>query len=160
MAGGGPAQLAAAAHQGWSANIFTTASDMFPADMVGTVVSFGQVAGALGGAIFQPLLDISCSSRTVIVPLFLYSAFAYLLALLILRTLAPGLKRANWRAEMGMKDINRKALLGMLRLLVMLALALFPACLDARLLAGLDLRSAFFVPPSPSHEPDEDNPIC
>ena len=41
------------AHQGWSANIFTTASDMFPAEYVGTVVSFGQVAGALGGAIFR-----------------------------------------------------------------------------------------------------------
>ena len=45
--------LAAAAHQGWSANIFTTASDMFPGEHVGTVVSFGQVAGALGGAILS-----------------------------------------------------------------------------------------------------------
>ena len=47
--------MATSAHQGWSANIFTTASDMFPAEYVGTVVSFGQVAGALGGAIFQPI---------------------------------------------------------------------------------------------------------
>ncbi|MFZ0745886.1 MAG: MFS transporter [Terracidiphilus sp.] len=87
--------LAAAAHQGWSANIFTTASDMFPAEMVGTVVSFGQVAGALGGAIFAAVAGHILQFTHSYVPLFLYSAFAYLLALLILRTLAPGLKRAQ-----------------------------------------------------------------
>ncbi len=86
--------LAAAAHQGWSANIFTTASDMFPGEMVGTVVSFGQVAGALGGAIFAAVAGHILQFTHSYVPLFLYSAFAYLLALLLLRTLAPGLKRA------------------------------------------------------------------
>jgi ACS family hexuronate transporter-like MFS transporter len=86
--------LAAAAHQGWSANIFTTASDMFPARHVGTVVSFGQVAGALGGAIFQPVAGHILQFTHSFVPLFLYSAGAYLVALLLLRTLAPGLKQA------------------------------------------------------------------
>ncbi len=86
--------LAAAAHQGWSANIFTTASDMFPARFVGTVVSFGQVAGALGGAIFQPVAGHILQFTHSFVPLFVYSAIAYLLALLLLRTLAPGLKQA------------------------------------------------------------------
>lgn len=86
--------LAAAAHQGWSANIFTTASDMFPARHVGTVVSFGQVAGALGGAIFQPIAGNILQLTHSYVLLFMYSAFAYLLALLLLRTLAPGLKPA------------------------------------------------------------------
>ena len=70
--------LAAAAHQGWSANIFTTASDMFPAEMVGTVVSFGQVAGALGGAIFAAVAGHILQFTHSYVPLFLYSAFAYL----------------------------------------------------------------------------------
>jgi ACS family hexuronate transporter-like MFS transporter len=93
--------LAAAAHQGWSANIFTTVSDMFPSEHVGTVVSFGQVAGALGGAIFQPIAgDVLQRAREMhtqsgFVPLFLYSGCAYLIALLLLRTLAPGLKRAQ-----------------------------------------------------------------
>lgn len=87
--------LAAAAHQGWSANIFTTVSDMFPAEHVGTVVSFGQVAGALGGAIFQPIAGHVLQLTGSYVPLFLYSGCAYLLALLLLRTLAPGLKRAE-----------------------------------------------------------------
>ncbi len=87
--------IAAAAHQGWSANIFTTSSDMFPAEMVGTVVSFGQVAGALGGAIFAAVAGHILQFTHSYVPLFIYSAFAYLLALLLLRTLAPGLKRAQ-----------------------------------------------------------------
>jgi ACS family hexuronate transporter-like MFS transporter len=93
--------LAAAAHQGWSANIFTTVSDMFPSEHVGTVVSFGQVAGALGGAIFQPIAgDVLERARAMhtqsgFVPLFIYSGCAYLVALILLRTLAPGLKRAQ-----------------------------------------------------------------
>ena len=87
--------LAAAAHQGWSANIFTTASDMFPGEHVGTVVSFGQVAGALGGAVFQPVAGHVLQLTGSYVPLFLYSGCAYLVALLVLRTLAPGLKRAE-----------------------------------------------------------------
>lgn len=87
--------LAAAAHQGWSANIFTTTSDMFPAEHVGTVVSFGQVAGALGGAAFQPIAGHVLQLTGSYVPLFLYSGCAYLIALAVLRTLAPGLKRAE-----------------------------------------------------------------
>jgi ACS family hexuronate transporter-like MFS transporter len=87
--------LAAAAHQGWSANIFTTVSDMFPAECVGTVVSFGQVAGAIGGAIFQPIAGHILTLTHSYVLLFAYSGFAYLLALFLLRTLAPGLRRAH-----------------------------------------------------------------
>jgi ACS family hexuronate transporter-like MFS transporter len=86
--------LATSAHQGWSANIFTTASDMFPAEYVGTVVSFGQVGGALGGAIFAAVAGHILQLTHSYVPLFLYSGSAYLVALLLLRTLAPGLKRA------------------------------------------------------------------
>lgn len=87
--------LATAAHQGWSANIFTTASDMFPAEYVGTVVSFGQVGGALGGAIFALVAGHILQFTHSYVPLFIFSGCAYLLALVLLRTLAPGLKRAN-----------------------------------------------------------------
>jgi ACS family hexuronate transporter-like MFS transporter len=86
--------LAASAHQGWSANIFTTVPDMFPHEYVGTVVSFGQVAGAVGGAIFAAVAGNILEITHSYVPLFLYAAFAYLTALVLLRTLAPGLKRA------------------------------------------------------------------
>lgn len=86
--------LAAAAHQGWSANIYTTASDMFPHEHVGTVVSFGQVAGAVGGAIFQPVAGHILQLTHSFVPLFVYSSCAYLAALVLLRAFAPGLKPA------------------------------------------------------------------
>jgi len=86
--------LATAAHQGFSANIFTTVSDMFPAEYVGTVTSFGQVGGALGGAIFALVAGHILQFTHSYVPLFLYSGSAYLVALILLRTLAPGLKRA------------------------------------------------------------------
>jgi ACS family hexuronate transporter-like MFS transporter len=86
--------LGASAHQGWSANLFTTVPDMFPHEFVGTVVSFGQVAGALGGALFAAAAGHILQFTQSYVPLFLYSSSAYLVALLMLRTLAPGLKRA------------------------------------------------------------------
>jgi len=86
--------LATAAHQGWSANIFTTASDMFPAEYVGTVTSFGQVGGALGGAIFALVAGHILQLTHSYAPLFIFSGSAYLIALILLRTLAPGLKRA------------------------------------------------------------------
>jgi ACS family hexuronate transporter-like MFS transporter len=86
--------LAAAAHQGWSANLFTTVPDMFPHKYVGTVVSFGTLAGAAGGAIFAMVTGNILQITHSYVPLFFYSASAYLIALVVLRTLAPGLKRA------------------------------------------------------------------
>jgi len=87
--------MATSAHQGWSANIFTTASDMFPAEYVGTVVSFGQVGGALGGAIFAQVAGHVLQLTGSYAALFMYSGSAYLIALVLLRTLAPGLKRAE-----------------------------------------------------------------
>src|SRR6185503_18051353 len=45
--------VAAAAHQGWSANLFTLASDMFPRRAVGSVVGIGGMAGAVGGILFS-----------------------------------------------------------------------------------------------------------
>ena len=84
--------MATSAHQGWSANIFTTVSDMFPAEYVGTVVSFGQVGGALGGAIFAQVAGHILQFTGSYVPLFIYSGLAYLTALIVIRTLASGLK--------------------------------------------------------------------
>jgi ACS family hexuronate transporter-like MFS transporter len=85
--------VATSAHQGWSANIFTTVSDMFPAEFVGTVVSFGQVGGAVGGAIFAQVAGHILQFTGSYAPLFVYCGFAYLIALVLLRTLAPGLQR-------------------------------------------------------------------
>ena len=87
--------VATSAHQGWSANIFTTSSDMFPARYVGTVVSFGQVGGALGGAIFAQVAGHILQFTGSYVPLFVFCGFAYLIALGVLNLLAPGLKPAE-----------------------------------------------------------------
>ena len=87
--------IATSAHQGWSANIFTTVSDMFPAEYVGTVVSFGQVGGAVGGAIFALVAGHILQFTHSYVSLFVFSGSAYLVALGLLRLLAPGLKRAQ-----------------------------------------------------------------
>ncbi|HVW75965.1 MAG TPA: MFS transporter [Alloacidobacterium sp.] len=85
--------LAAAAHQGWSANLFTTVSDMFPKSAVGAVVGIGGMAGSVGGVLFSLsagwVLQITHSYAS----LFGIAASAYLLALLVLRALAPGLRK-------------------------------------------------------------------
>ena len=87
--------LATAAHQGWSANLFTTASDMFPRSAVGSVTGIGGMAGAAGGALMINyagyILQLTHSYAT----LFAIAASAYLVALLFLVTLAPGLKRVR-----------------------------------------------------------------
>src|SRR5258707_13836278 len=48
--------LAAACHQGFSANLYTLTSDMFPAGAVGSVVGIGGMAGGVGGLFFAPIV--------------------------------------------------------------------------------------------------------
>lgn len=80
--------IAAAAHQGWSANLFTVASDNFPRAAVGSVVGLGGLGGALGGAVVQPVvgkwLDYSHNSYG---PIFVICGTTYLIALLIVHLL-------------------------------------------------------------------------
>jgi len=81
--------LAAAAHQGWSANLFSTPSDMFPSTAVSTVVGIGGAVGALGGAAFTWVVKHNLSLHQLLV--FAMAASAYLLALLIFQLLVPRL---------------------------------------------------------------------
>ena len=87
--------LAAAAHQGWSANLFTTASDMFPSSAVGSVVGIGGMGGSLGGVLLSVgagrLLQVTHSYT----PLFVLAGSVYLIALLLLRVSVPGLQRVD-----------------------------------------------------------------
>lgn len=91
--------LAAAAHQGWSANLFTTASDMFPRTAVGSVTGIGGMFGSAGGSLFAVfvgyVLQLTHSNYTI---LFVIAGGAYLTALAILNLLAPGLKKAEFPA--------------------------------------------------------------
>lgn len=83
--------LATAAHQGWSANLFTTVSDQFPRRAVGSVVGIGGLAGGLGGALFAAKTGFIINTGGY-VPLFAIAASAYLVALGILQWLAPRLE--------------------------------------------------------------------
>ena len=86
--------LAAAAHQGWSANLFTTASDMFPKRAVGSVVGLGGMAGAIGGMLLATFAGLLLEWTGSYMPLFVISGSAYLIALLIFNALAPKLEPA------------------------------------------------------------------
>ncbi|MDQ3800951.1 MAG: MFS transporter [Acidobacteriota bacterium] len=87
--------IAAAAHQGWSANIFTTASDMFPKQAVGSVVGIGGMAGAIGGMFIAKLVAYILDTTGSYVPIFAIAASAYLVALLVIHLLAPRLEPAR-----------------------------------------------------------------
>jgi ACS family hexuronate transporter-like MFS transporter len=86
--------LAAAAHQGWSANIFTTASDMFPKKAIGSIVGLGGTAGAIGGALFQISTGLILQFTGSYLPLFIISGSAYLIAFLIFHLLVPKMEEA------------------------------------------------------------------
>jgi ACS family hexuronate transporter-like MFS transporter len=87
--------IAAAAHQGWSANLFTTASDMFPKQAVGSVVGIGGMAGAIGGMFIAKLVGWILDATGSYVPIFVIAATAYLVALGIIHLLAPKLEPAK-----------------------------------------------------------------
>jgi len=82
--------LAAAAHQGWSANIFTLASDMFPRQAVGSVVGIGGMAGAFMGATMAVIVGyiLQVTGGNYKIPFFIAGS-AYLTALLIIHVLVP-----------------------------------------------------------------------
>jgi MFS transporter, ACS family, hexuronate transporter len=87
--------LAAAAHQGWSANMFTLASDMFPRHAVGTVVGFGGMAGAVGGMLIAKLTGYILETTGSYLPVFLIAGTTYMLALVVIHVLAPRLDKAS-----------------------------------------------------------------
>jgi ACS family hexuronate transporter-like MFS transporter len=87
--------LATAAHQGWSANIFTLSSDMFPRRAVGSMVGLGGFGGAAGGILFSLFAGFVLQRTHSYVPMFLIAGSAYLLALLVIQLLAPRLQRAD-----------------------------------------------------------------
>jgi len=87
--------LAAAAHQGWSANLFTLTSDMFPRRAVGSVVGIGGMAGAIGGMLIALIVGEILQRTGSYVPIFIIAGSAYLIALAIIHILAPQLKPAE-----------------------------------------------------------------
>lgn len=88
--------VAAAAHQGWSANLFTLTSDMFPRRAVGSVVGIGGFAGALGGVAFQRTTGrVLEANGNDYVPIFVVCGLAYIVAWVVIQLLAPRLAPVN-----------------------------------------------------------------
>jgi ACS family hexuronate transporter-like MFS transporter len=81
--------LAAAAHQGWSANLFSTPGDIFPSTAVSTVVGIGGAVGAVGGACFTWIVKHNLSLHPLLV--FSLAALAYVASLAIFQLLVPRL---------------------------------------------------------------------
>ncbi|HLR50720.1 MAG TPA: MFS transporter [Candidatus Sphingobacterium stercoripullorum] len=98
--------LAGAAHQAWSANIFTTVSDMFPKYAVATVTGIGGLAGGLGSTIINKvsgvLFDYAGQTQMVFMGfqgeeagyfiIFSFCAIAYLIAWVVMKALVPEMK--------------------------------------------------------------------
>ena len=86
--------LAAAGHQGFSANLFTLASDLFPSRAVGSVVGIGGMAGAIGGMLIAEIVGhVLQWTGSYVVPFFI-AASAYLIALMFIQILSPALAPA------------------------------------------------------------------
>jgi ACS family hexuronate transporter-like MFS transporter len=87
--------LAAAAHQGWSANAFTLVSDMFPQRAVASVVGIGGFGGAVGGMLISTFTGFLLEFTGSYVPVFVMAGSAYLVALGVVHMLAPKLERST-----------------------------------------------------------------
>jgi ACS family hexuronate transporter-like MFS transporter len=89
--------LATAAHQGWSVNLFTLPSDMFPQRAVASVVGLGGFGGAISGMLISTLIGFLLQTTGSYIPAFVMAASAYLLALAVIHGLAPRLAPAQTR---------------------------------------------------------------
>lgn len=81
--------LATAAHQGFSANLYTLPGDVFPRSAVGSVVGIGGMIGAIGGMAMSKYAGWVLDRIGTYTPIFVVAASAYLLALLAIHLLTP-----------------------------------------------------------------------
>ncbi|MBS1877233.1 MAG: MFS transporter [Acidobacteria bacterium] len=87
--------LATAAHQGWSANLFTLTSDMFPKRAVGSAVGIGGTLGAIGGMMVATAAGFILEVTGSYWSLFIMAGSLYLVALAIIHLLVPRLEPAR-----------------------------------------------------------------
>jgi MFS transporter, ACS family, hexuronate transporter len=84
--------VATAAHQGFSANLYTLPSDVFPRGAVGSVVGIGGMLGAFGGMLFSKYVGGVLERIGTYTPIFIVAGSGYLLALLVVHLLSPRLE--------------------------------------------------------------------
>lgn len=87
--------LAAASHQGWSANVYTLASDMFPRQAVGSVVGIAGMAGSIGGMLIAEVVGYVLQRTGSYHAIFAIAAGAYLFALCVVHFIVPDLRKAS-----------------------------------------------------------------
>ncbi len=87
--------IAAAAHQGWSANVYTLASDMFPRQAVGSVIGFAGMSGAVGGMLIAKITGYVLQTTGSYLPVFTIAGTTYLVTLALVHALAPKLEPAR-----------------------------------------------------------------
>ena len=85
--------LATAAHQAWSANLYTLPSDMFPRGAVGSVVGIGGTAGAIGGMLMAKFTGYILETTGSYTLIFAVAGSVYLIALALIHLLAPRLEQ-------------------------------------------------------------------
>jgi ACS family hexuronate transporter-like MFS transporter len=81
--------VATAAHQGFSANLYTLPSDVFPRSAVGSVIGIGGMIGAIGGMVFSKYVGFILEQIGTYTPIFVIAGSAYLVALLVVHLLTP-----------------------------------------------------------------------
>jgi MFS transporter, ACS family, hexuronate transporter len=81
--------LATAAHQGFSANLLTLPSDLFPSKAVGTVVGIGGAVGAVGGMVMAKYAGYILQTVGSYTPIFVACGALYFIALLVIQLLSP-----------------------------------------------------------------------
>src|SRR5215469_51777 len=84
--------LAVAAHQGWSCNLLTLPSDMFPTNAVASVVSLGTFAGSLSGAVIATTAGLLLKASGSYFPLFIFAGSTYLFTWCLISLLTPRLQ--------------------------------------------------------------------
>lgn len=87
--------LAIAGHQGWSANVFTLTSDLFPRPAIASLVGIGGFAGCLSGMMIATLIGFLLQTTGNYLPVFVMAGSAYLLALTAMHLLVPHMQPAR-----------------------------------------------------------------
>jgi ACS family hexuronate transporter-like MFS transporter len=87
--------LAAAAHQAFSANVYTLPSDVLPRSEVASVIGIGGMMGAVGGMLFSQFVGQILQATGSYRILFIMAGSVYLMALLVIHILSPRLARVS-----------------------------------------------------------------
>jgi ACS family hexuronate transporter-like MFS transporter len=87
--------LATAAHQAFSANLYTLPSDMFPRAAVGSVIGIGGTMGAIGGMMMSKFTGYILETTGSYTPIFAVAGSTYLIAVIVIHLLSPRLARVD-----------------------------------------------------------------